>query len=291
MIFLDAKIELFNIVNPELLDSDINSVKWVKYIVNYTDSENSIADIEGSFSALRGFGLYGQGVNPSKPNESILTPCNKRKVSSDGVILFPFINDGTNTDFNLSTENLEINETVNLITSVESTEYVQYIYFNVSDVITDKIVTITDNNLNKYIYNIEKECRYQTKQIIFLNRYGAFDSITMFKKSSNTLSVNKDKFTNNYLQNGSYDVTRHQIKDINIQATEKLTVNSGYINESENELYKDLMVSDIIYLFEDNNLVPLRISKNSLEIKNRVNDGLVNYTLDFDYAFNYIQNV
>jgi len=124
-----------------------------------------------------------------------------------------------------------------------------------------------------------------------MNRYGAFDSLTLFKKSSSTLSVTKDKFTNNYLTNGVYDVTRHQMKDINIQAMEKLNVNSGYINEAENELYKDIMVSDLIYLYEDGNLTPLKLNKSSLEIKNRVNDGLVNYSLEFDYAFNYIQNV
>lgn len=289
--FLDVKPNVNFVTSPSIIDSNTDSVKWIKYVATYADEENSVADIEGSFSALRGFGFYNQGVNPTKPANSLLTPCVKRKVASDGIILFPFINDGTNASFTITTENLEVNSTLAVTTSAESTEYIQYVLVDVSDITTDKIVTITDSNSNAFIYNIETECRYEPKQIVFMNRYGVFDSLTLFKKAFNTLSVTKDKFTNNYLTNGSYDTTRHQIKDINIQAMEKLKVNSGYINEAENELYKDIMVSDLIYLYEDDTLTPLKLNKNSLEIKNRVNDGLVNYSLEFDYASNYIQNV
>ena len=289
--FLDVKPNVTFVTSPSIIDSNTDSVKWIKYVATYTDEDNSVADIEGSFSALRGFGFYNQGVNPTKPANSLLTPCVKRKVASDGIILFPFINDGTNASFTVTTENLEVNSTLAVTVSAESTKYIQYVLVDVSDITTDKIITITDSNSNAFVYNIETECRYEPKQIVFMNRYGAFDSLTLFKKSSSTLSVTKDKFINNYLTNGVYDVTRHQMKDINIQAMQKLSVNSGYINEAENELYKDIMVSDLIYLYEDGNLTPLKLNKSSLEIKNRLNDGLVNYSLEFDYAFNYIQNV
>jgi hypothetical protein len=51
-----------------------------------------------------------------------------------------------------------------------------------------------------------------------------------------------------------------------------------------------MLYSDTIY-FYDGDLVPVNVKSSSLEFKTRVNDKLVNYSLDFDYAYNIIQNV
>ena len=113
----------------------------------------------------------------------------------------------------------------------------------------------------------------------------------MFKKSTSTIEVKKDEFVNQFVTNLSYDTSRHQFRNINIEATEKISLNTGYISESENESYKQMMLSDQVWFWEDGDLIPVNVVKNSLEFKTRVNDKLVNYTMDFKYSYNTIQNV
>ena len=72
---------------------------------------------------------------------------------------------------------------------------------------------------------------------------------------------------------------------------ESLSLNSGYIKETENSIYREMMLSDKIYLYENESLVPVNLKSTSLEFKNRVNDKLVKYTVEFEYAYNLIQNI
>ncbi len=52
-----------------------------------------------------------------------------------------------------------------------------------------------------------------------------------------------------------------------------------------------MLLSETVFFYENDALVPVNVSTSSLEYKTRVNDKLVNYTIEFDYAYNLIQNV
>ena len=97
-------------------------------------------------------------------------------------------------------------------------------------------------------------------------------------------------FINNYVSGGTYDTTKHQFQKLNVTAKKSIKANSGYISEAENILYEQLLYSDQVY-FYDGTLIPVNVTSSSLEYKTRVNDKLVNYSIDFEYAYNIIQNV
>lgn len=279
----------------QIVDSSSEAVKWVYYNASYTDETTTIADIEGYFASVEGWGEFADGANPTLPDNDCLTNCTYRKVSRDGFVLFPFVNNGDITDIDITTEDNEINATETPVTSNESSEYVQYIMVDVSDATTDSFLTIDVNNSDpsaryQFIYEIVDECRYTPVQIVFKNQYGVFDQLTMFKKRTDTYKVERDDFIGNYISGGTYETTKHQFKTLNVQGKQPVTLNSGYTRESENTLYKELMFSDEIYFYEDG-YVPVNIMTKDLEIKTRTNDGLINYTLEFEYAYNIIQNV
>jgi hypothetical protein len=127
--------------------------------------------------------------------------------------------------------------------------------------------------------------------VVFKNKYGVFDTVTMFKKRTDKLSVTNEEFKNNYISNGSYDITNHQMQKINIVGKESVSLNSGYINEAENELYKEMLLSDIVFFYENASFVPVNVASKQISFKTRVNDKLTLYTIDFDYAFNTINNI
>jgi hypothetical protein len=118
-----------------------------------------------------------------------------------------------------------------------------------------------------------------------------FDSLTLFKKSNETTNVTSDDFVNNYVSGGTYDTTRHQYQKLNTVGKSTIKINSGYINEKENELYKQLLFSDLVYILKDAAFIPVNIANSSIEFKTRVNDNLINYTLDLEFAFNDINNI
>ena len=293
---LEPKVVLDLAVALKIVNTSDNAVKWVKYEVTYQDPQFFIENIQGYLIAADGYGYYNEGVNPTFPDDLILTSSKVRKVYRNGFLSLPFINNGNITEIvvrGFPSSLVELPISINSpLSGNNSKKIVQYVQLKAITFPSSKFIEIELIPTNrKVLYEVIDECRYNPIQVIFKNKYGQFDHITLFKKSSKSINVKNDDFVNNYIKGGAYDITKHQQKKINITATESIKANSGYINEQENELYKELLLSDSVYLFEKERLVPVNVKTRSLDYKTRVNDQLVNYELSFDYAYNIIQNV
>ena len=68
-------------------------------------------------------------------------------------------------------------------------------------------------------------------------------------------------------------------------------MSTGFVDESINEDITQLLLSEKVYLYENNLMTPVNVTQNSLSYKNRVNDKLVDYVLDFRYSFNIINDI
>jgi hypothetical protein len=51
------------------------------------------------------------------------------------------------------------------------------------------------------------------------------------------------------------------------------------------------MLSESVYVYKDSLKLPVNVSDSSIEYKTHVNDKLVNYTIEFDYAYDKINNL
>jgi len=295
---LDSKLELDLTNDFNLVNANDNEFKWVTYEASYTDAQEQVAPVVGYFGASAGYGYYLQGINPQfeqKHLTSVLT----RNVAKDGVIIFPFVNDGSYTNYYVqSFPSNVIDDNEALTPTTLSRDYIKYIMVDVAEMGTDNRFLIKLENSEtsdkvEIFYNVIDECVNTPKTIIFKNKFGFYDTVTMFAKSVDTMTVTKDKFINNYVSQGAYDTQRHQIKDINVFANDSFKVNSGFIRESENVLYKELLLSDTVYLWDSINkdIIPIRVKTSNLTYKNRLNDKKVQYDIEFDYAFNTINNV
>jgi hypothetical protein len=75
-----------------------------------------------------------------------------------------------------------------------------------------------------------------------------------------------------------------------VDSKQGISVNSFWINESYNDILKQLLVSDEIYWVydESNNIVrPLTIVTQNIVFKTGVVDGLIQYQFDFQYGQPY----
>jgi len=140
------------------------------------------------------------------------------------------------------------------------------------------------------ITNIE-ECKHTPYKITFINKFGAKQNIWFFKKSNLDLTTTKEEYKSNILNNGTYDISNHQKRILKKQGNEKLVLNTGFVDEQMNEVFRQLMLSEQVWLDIDNKVLPINIINSSFAYKTSLNDGLINYTINCEFAFDKINNI
>jgi hypothetical protein len=141
------------------------------------------------------------------------------------------------------------------------------------------------------------ECKHEPYLISFINKFGAIQQLWFFKRSERQFNVGRDDYTAVTLkhENGNFDFASfdHTNRNISINGTKSITMNTGYVTEDHNEVIKQLLVSEYCWLHEsqDETVTPVKPKNVSFTEKTGVNDKLINFTLDFEFSHNYIQDV
>jgi len=181
----------------------------------------------------------------------------------------------------------QINSTFATNATDISSERIKYVWVNVADATTDKYIEVVYNGVTKTYY-IEDECIYEPIDVFFLNKEGAQQSLTFFKERSDDMSVSSSEYESDTAQPS---LGNHQYKKYNIQGRSSFKVNSGFVEETNNEAFKQLFLSERIWVLENDAFIPINLKSKSLEYKTQQKDKLINYELDFEYAFNEINNI
>ncbi len=82
-----------------------------------------------------------------------------------------------------------------------------------------------------------------------------------------------------------------QVRQFHVTGKETIQMNTGYIDESFNEIMRQLMLSEQVWVYDGSQVKPITLNTTSLQFKTSVNDKLINYTIDFSYAFNKINDL
>lgn len=149
--------------------------------------------------------------------------------------------------------------------------------------------------LNNETYKIHRICepKYTPTLITFVNKYGLRQEMWFFHVQRESLSVSSEKYKRNLYNftSNTYDTKQHQSQTYNVKANEKLTLNTPFVRENYNEALKELLLSEYVWATIGGSYVPVRLSTQSLDYKTEVNDKLIQYTIEFDYAFDLINKV
>jgi len=135
------------------------------------------------------------------------------------------------------------------------------------------------------------ECKYTPYKLTFINKFGALQDLWMFKNSRLSISTQKDEYKSNILDVGSYDTTKHQKKILTKNGMETLSMNSGWYPEEYNEVFKQLHLSDSVWINYEDTILPVNISNQGMEFKNSVSDKLINNNITVEFAFDKINNI
>ena len=179
---------------------------------------------------------------------------------------------------------------------------IQYLIITDSEDLNDAdIVTISSNNssYSNIVITLKKVCepKYTPLNIIFYNKFGALQNLWFFKKSMTNINITSQQFKNNILDiensgsTPSYALSKHQEKKFMANGKESITVNSGFYTEDHNEVVREMLLAEQVWIYDGTNTLPINLKSNTLQFKKSVNDKLISYTLSFDYAYDKINNI
>jgi hypothetical protein len=143
-------------------------------------------------------------------------------------------------------------------------------------------------------YNLTCNQKYPNIRIKWKNRYGQFDYFNFNMVNTQTFNVNRSVYQP---QIGSWGGSSLSYNDYNsnnlnylVDTSESIRVNTDWVDEAYNEIFKQLMVSDEIYWVYDeptDKVRPITIKTNSIQFKTGVVDKVIQYAFDFDFGQTY----
>lgn len=285
--FLDYSLESDTTTN--VIDS--NSAVWVKtQVIYYIGGVAQSPDFINTYLAVKGYGYGIEGGNTTIPTNNVLTSVNNSKVSINTNYNLPIkVSESTSVNITVkSYPNNNINKSFTISSTTDSSELVKNVFIKVSECLNDDYIEVKKDGVLVSTLEIKQEFKYNPIDIWFINKYGQLDTFTFFKDKLDSLKTNTEKYETN---NGQAINGIHQYKRFNTNGKTEFKINSGWIKESNNEKLKQLFLSDNAWQFDGNTFIPLNLKSTNLSYQTRQRDKLLNYEIDFEYAFSELNNI
>jgi len=155
----------------------------------------------------------------------------------------------------------------------------------------DTILVDSSTGVTKLTVTNESECKFTPYKITFINKYGTLQDIWFFKRTNETLTTKTEKFKKNIISGASYSISNHQDKTLTKNGKEKLTLNTGYYPEAYNEVFKEMQLSEDCWIEINSQTLPIQVTSSSFAYKTQLNDKIINYTIEIEFAFDTINNI
>lgn len=246
------------------------------------------------YKAFNGYGYYGEGTNPQL--SPVLMSQNTTYYYHNDI--YTYLPGGITISTPPSSTNIFSTiyydaDTQNVIWNGDAlpSESVVNLTPSFSDIEGYKNTYIeidmeSQGSIYLYFKQIE-ECKYEPVVVDFVNKFGAWQRMLLFKASYNSIETTQDEF--NYLQSDlvDYDVLEGQRRQFNTNGKESIKANSGWVNEDFKVQIQELVLSDRILV----NNKPAKTRTKSLDLVKHINQNLINYTLEFEFNYDTINSV
>lgn len=319
---LVGMFDVSRIMNSTLTDTAFANHSNVKYLkcdfywnfpsTTGTTVSSSIVG-SGVYKALDGYGIFQEPIN-----QQIYSKTPHWPIMSDGPVSQSFLTGtsgwmsayvgttgGTKPTRIVYSGSLGTGQII-LSGSISSSQQVQYFPIG-TNCVDFPLSTLTTNfSIQPYSASVAlgtaidftQVCqqKYPNIRIKWKNRYGQFDYYNFylvnrqgFQSTKRTYQPQLGSWQGTSLSYNNYDSsTLNYLSD----SKQTLSVNSDYLDDSYNDILKQLMVSDEIYwIYEETStqeiVRPITIRTDSIVFKTGVNDKLVQYQFDFDWGQAY----
>jgi len=254
----------------------------------------SVGTSNTDYIALDGYGYFPEGVNPELQRDYLQSNLIIYKDENEDVIIPVFAEDtSTVVFFNGTTPRFSVTITDNGNTN----QKIQYISSSLFTLSFNNVRVYYTGSQNRKIDVYELDCSKYTPIIVtFVNKFGALQDLYLDRKSAESINTKSEtyKSSNIDLSTLTYDVNQHPKNTFDKIGNESIVANTGYVDETYNEVIKQLMLSEQVWLKKldgTGDVFPVNVTTQQLNYKTSVNDKLVQYTINFEYAFDKINNI
>ena len=158
-----------------------------------------------------------------------------------------------------------------------------------------EMLDVSSNVIFTATFKPQCEPKYKPVVIDFVNKYGSWSRIYFLKANKRSVTVKADQYKLNP-QTLPYSATQDggQIHEFNKTGKETIKLNTGWVNDGYAEYIQQLLLSENVTLLDydfNQNYNPVNVKTQSLEKQTGLNNGMMNYSLDFEFAYDLINNV
>lgn len=262
---------------------------WVTAVINYFDTNGDALTYSNpqsfNYIACEGYGYFEEGTNPELQRHALISADNiylpegtagKLPIFAEGVGKVTI--DSTDTQV---TDNGNTNQKIQYITIPADSSTIQV--YDTDDTTLLKTITVTN----------VCEPKFTPYKVVFQNKFGAFQDVYFFKKTTESFNVSDEFYKRNIVNasTATYSINNNQAQRYNVNAKTKLTLNTGFIKEDMNQTIEELFLTENAWIDYGGNILPIIPLSKSLQFKTSLNDRLTDYTIDFEFNFDKINNI
>lgn len=297
---------------------------WAEADITLKEDDGTVIDTDSTdYIAFDGYGYFEEGANPELAqgllqsnktvfrlnDQDVKIPVDTNTATS---IAFYYkgelkksesVSTSTNTNAQIkylsvsgSTESTDFEQRVLLDGGIlEATPCIQGLLDSLDIGLIDEVLIGSSKGTEVVKIKTIDECKYSPIMVTFVNKYGALQDIVFFKKSIESMSVRGEQYkaANFEDSNLTYATHKHSRTQFMVQGQDSITMNTGYLNEGYNKVIEELMLSEQVWMYRDgdSNITPIIPTTKQVTFKTSLNDRLVDYTINFDMAFDKINNI
>ena len=303
---------------------------WVESDITMYDAADGGGSTVGSpinndYIAFDGYGYFHEGTNPQLSRGLLLSNNTIFRLNDSNVRIPVFTEDTNSVAFYYQgvekrsitiSSSTNTNGQIDYVTvsgSDDSDTYEERVvadggtlesskcltnFLNQIDIgLVDEVWVATDDSTEIVKIFSTEECKYEPYKVTFVNKYGALQDLWFFKKSVESTNVTSEQFKASIFDQStlSYKTYKHQQQAFLSQGKDRITMNTGYVNDDHNAVLEELLLSEQVWYTEitetEEKVIPVIPLTKSITYKTSVNDKLANYTVDFEHAFDKINNI
>lgn len=235
--------------------------------------------------AFEGFGYYGDLYNPSL-SEVLITP-NTYYYNGTSDLGWVTISLGTGysavyTSPSGSVVNLNLAGFPNRVLNIARVNSNFLSVGNKLEILNGSSAVVWTG----YFYP-QTKCKYTPVKVDFVNKFGAWQRQWFFGASYDTLNTENTEY--NLMQSSfpNYSVIEGQRQVYNANGKQTIRLNSDWVDETFGEVIKQMMLSEKILV----NGTAAKLNTKSMDLQKSINTNLINYQLEFEYAYDVINSV
>jgi len=308
-----------------------SQVVWVRPDFTITTTGGTENPTEIDYIAFDGYGYFEDGINPELSRTYLQSNNKIFRLDDQNVRVPVFTEDTDSVTYRYKGETKRTQPISNSTNTDAQIKYVTVSGSDNTDTYKERVLadggTLEDNSLldaflesvdiglvdELYINSdsgtevlkiVTEPCtKYEPYKVTFVNKFGALQDIWFSLKSTESLNTTGETYKANVVDFSTltYATYKPQVAQYNKLGKESITLNTNYLSEDYNEVIKQLMMSEQVWLTRLDNPAPdsnntetvLAVipKTQSVTYKTSLNDRLVQYTIDFDYAFDKINTV